>query len=463
MAPTVTVPTDAAGIEEILNSPTKLGEFFNEGKPLPEFGELVRGYAKIQAVKDSGIQEQIREQVKAVTADWLTKNAETGATPRGGLPEVERVMGDSPRTVKAMSRYAGGYNPSATGAGLDKTFDGKVGDYMRAIYHGNVSSGRYAEQRNKIAEVMNSLSSQVPSDGGFLIPERLRAELLRVSLETALVRPRARVIPMDSATVPFPTLDATSNASSVYGGIIGYWTEESGQLTESQARFSRVKLEARKLAAYSEIPNELFTDSIISLEAFVNETFPEALGWFEDTAFINGTGVGQPLGFLRAAAAVSAALEAGQAAQTILWENIVSMYSRMLPGSLGRAVWICNLDTFRELATMALSIGTGGSAIWLNNGVEGPPARILGRPVIFTEKVPTLGAAGDINFVDLGYYLIGDRQQMQAMTSAHYRFQTDRTAMRFTQRVDGQPWLQSAITPQNGANTLSPFVKLAPR
>jgi len=185
------------------------------------------------------------------------------------------------------------------------------------------------------------------------------------------------------------------------------------------------------------------------------------LAWYEDVAFISGSGVGEPLGFIACPAMVQVAKETGQAAATILWENIVKMYARMLPASLGRAVWIASIDTFPELATMALSVGTGGSAIWLNNGQAGPPMTILGRPVIFTEKTSVLGTAGDINFVDLGYYLIGDRQAMQASSSEHYKFQNDKTVYRIIERLDGRPWLQSSITPKNGAGNLSPFVQIA--
>jgi len=136
----------------------------------------------------------------------------------------------------------------------------------------------------------------------------------------------------------------------------------------------------------------------------------------------------------------------------------------MLPSSLSRAVWVCSVDCFPELATMALSVGTGGSAIWLNNGVAGPPMTILGRPVIFTEKAPgLLGDLGDISFIDFGFYLVGDRQVMSASVSEHYRFGNDELAFKVIERVDGRPWLQSAITPQNSGPTLSPFVQLAAR
>jgi len=85
---------------------------------------------------------------------------------------------------------------------------------------------------------------------------------------------------------------------------------------------------------------------------------------------------------------------------------------------------------------------------------------IFGRPVFFTEKVPKLGTTGALSFVDFGFYLIGDRQVMSAMSSPHFKFQNDQTAYRIIERVDGRPWLNSAITPKNTGPTLSPFVTL---
>lgn len=447
---TITIPKTAAELEDMLGDSTKMQQVFADKAT---FGEFISAYAKASMSADASIATQVKEETQRVLAQWLKDNPDA---------KVQRLNLDPNAPVNAKRQ--GLYSKSAPGAKVDveKVIDGNH-DFLRTIFHNNAGNATYAEKRNKLEAIRNSFGSSVPADGGFLIPESLRSELLRVSLETAIVRPRARVIPMETLTVPFPTIDVTSNASNVYGGVTAAWTEESGQLTDSSAKFGRVKLEAKKLTAYSEVPNELFTDSIISLETFINEVFPEAIAWFEDIAFIRGTGVGEPLGFLRAAAAVSVAKESGQVADTIVWENIVKMYSRMLPTSLGRAVWIAHIDTFPELATMALSVGTGGSAVWLNNGTEGPPMTILGRPVLFTEKAETVGDAGDINFVDLGYYLLGDRQAIQASTSPHFKFQNDQTAIRFIERVDGRPWINSAITPNKGSNTLSPFVKIANR
>lgn len=448
MAPTLTVPRNADELAEMIGDLGKLAEITKTPEALAEF---IDAYGQKQRASDPGIEQQIKDETQRQFADIL-KNGQIDAINRLNL-----APGTDPR---ARSKH---YNAKAPGAKLDQQYQ-TWADYFGATWAGSNTAESHAA-RADIKKIQNSFGSTVPSDGGFLVPEMLRAELLRVANEMAVVRSRARVVPMESLTVPYPMIDSTSNATSVYGGVTGYWTEEGGTLVDSAPTFGRIELAAKKLTLYSEIPNELFTDSIISLQQFMSESYPEALAWFEDCAFTDGNGTGQPLGYLNAPAAVSVAKESGQAAGSIVWENIVKMYARMLPSSMARAVWVANNDTFPELATMALSVGTGGSAVWIGDGggENTPPMRILGRPVVFTEKVSSVGAPGDINLVDFGYYLIGDRQTMQSQTSTEYKFGNDKTAVRVIERVDGTPWIKSAITPRKGSNTLSPFVKIAQR
>jgi HK97 family phage major capsid protein len=87
---------------------------------------------------------------------------------------------------------------------------------------------------------------------------------------------------------------------------------------------------------------------------------------------------------------------------------------------------------------------------------------MLGRPIIDTEKVPALGAEGDLGFYDFSYYLIGDRPGGTLESSPHQQFMNDVTVMKMTSRNDGRPWIQSAFQPLNG-DTLSPFVVLGAR
>lgn len=315
-----------------------------------------------------------------------------------------------------------------------------------------------------VPKIVNAMGESALGDGGALVPEEFRATLLALELETALVRPRATVIPMTSASVRIPSIKDTTHASTVSGGVGASWLGEASSLaTATQPTFSQVLLTARKLTGFTIAGNELLADSAVSLEALIMTLFAAALAYFEDDAFISGIGAGQPLGILNADAMVSVTKETGQVAASINYQNIVKQYSRMLPQSLNRAVFYCGPDAFPELAQMSLNVGTGGSAVFVQNMVGGPPTSIFGRPLIVTEKAQALGTAGDLVFADMGYYLIGDRQQLMMAASQHYAFATDQMAWRFTQRVDGRPWIQSALTPRHSTATLSPFVSIATR
>lgn len=463
----VTIPNSPAELEEILADDKKLNEIFAQDGGMAAF---TKAYLQANGKKDPDVAAQIREQLQIGMADMLQaaggdkKSVPVDLTP-GGRP-VARV----PRGVQTSAQQAL-YSDRAMGTAVENIFK-DAAEYFQAVSARMPRLQNREEltaKRDRLETIQNSFGSEVPADGGFLIPEIMRSEILEVALEEALVRPRATVIPMSTLRVPIPAIDDTSHVSSIMGGVVAYWTEEAAALTESQASFQRIVLDAKKLTAFASVPNELLADAPAFM-GFFNSIFPRAIAWFEDVAFTSGTGVGEPLGYLNAPAAVQVAAEAGQPTKTIVWENIVKMYARMLPGSLRRAVWVASIDTFPQLATMALSVGTGGGPVWIgsgynpgNTGSDLPPVTILGRPVLFTEKAKQLGTAGDINFVDFSYYLLGDRQQMMTASSEHFQFQNDRTAFRVIERLDGRPWLQSAITPQNGGPTLTPFVQLASR
>ncbi|MEV6181345.1 phage major capsid protein [Streptomyces sp. NPDC052015] len=450
---TPTIPRNADELAEMLADPTRAKDVVGSPEDLKNF---ITAYAQRQQGDGTDIQRQVDEAVQQGFANFLRENGAEDIK----RPDLRAHTPDPYAQASAAAKSKGLYNKGALGAKVDGLFD-TSGEFFRAIWRSNPDKNT-PEMAAKLEKLRN-FGSTVPSDGGFLIPETLRSELLSVALENAVVRPRARVVPMESLRVPFPAIDSTSNVSSVHGGIVGYWTEEGAAMTESQARFSRVVLDAKKLTAFTKVPSELLADSLISLSALIDQLFPEALAWFEDVAFLTGDGVGEPLGVLNGAAAIPVSRTAS--GNDIELTDVVNMYSRMLPSSLSRAVWLASPSTFPSLAQLALTRGTDGiasPAMWMNNGqaIGSPPMTLLGRPVIFTEKVPASGSAGDLSFIDFGFYLLGDRQVMQARQSEDRYFETDEVAFRVIERVDGRPWLQSAITPANSGSTLSPIVKL---
>jgi HK97 family phage major capsid protein len=450
------VPKNGAELEEMLSDPARMKDVLADGK---SFSAFVQEYANAQQGDGTELNRRIADETQRVFAEMLKNNG-----MEGGKDAIRRLNLDpqsgNPANMLTSHRQATAYNKAAPGAKIDGKFANAT-DYIKTIWHLNQT----AEAQAQRMELMNAYSSGSSSDGGFLVPETLRSQLLQIALEQSVVRPRATVVPMESARVPFPMIDSTTNAGSVMGGMTAYWGEEGANLTDSSGKFGRVVLDAKKLTGLSAVPNELLADSAISFAALIETLWPQALAFFEDAAFQTGTGVGEPLGYSGSnnAAGVAITKEVGQPAASIVIENIVKMYSRMLPSSLSRAVWTCSPEAIPELFTLALSVGTGGSPMMLANVVGAAPMTIFGRPLIVTEKSQRLGTRGDLAFVDLSYYLVGDRQTMSASSSTDFNFGSDKTTFRIIQRVDGQPWLKSAITPQNGGPALSPFVEIENR
>ncbi len=302
------------------------------------------------------------------------------------------------------------------------------------------------------------LSEGTDSEGGFLVPEQFYANLYQKSLEVSVVRPFATVVPMQSDTFNWPAVDETSHASHLYGGIYAYWTEEAGAKTASYPSFRHIKLIAKKLIGFVPCPDELIADSVIPMDGMLTKMFGGGIGWYEDLAFLRGTGVGQPLGIFGSGAIIQ---PVRSTANQVALADLANIMARMYPDSLyaTSTIWLVSPAVLAQLIPLVATVIT-----WLpsSGGAAGRiPGTILGMPFMVTEKVPTLGTTGDIGLYDLSHYLIGDRSDIRVDSSIHYRFANDETTWRFVKRVDGHSMIDSAFTPYNGGATLSPFVQLS--
>lgn len=411
------------------------------------FGANVGGYVQALVDQKNATMAEINRAVEAETQKVLA-----------GLVGSEQAkrLNLSPSNNNLRGAYPGGKR--AVGAGLNGVTD-DLTEFVQTVWHKSEDSTR-AEKLGKI----RNYSEKYPADGGFLVPEEYRTEILQVALERAVVRPRARVIAMNSAKLSFPVVDTTTHVGSIMGGVIAYRTEEEGALVESGAKFRRVTLDLSKQTLFSNVSNELVRDTGGGIESFIRSSFGAAAAYFEDMDYMTGSGVGEPLGALVTTNPGTIAVDAvsGQGAGTIVWENVLAMYARMLPSSLGSAVWVIGPDVFPQLATMGLVVGTGGGPTWLMDGNGAPQMTLLGRPIVISEKVPgAVGTRGDISLIDFGYYLIGDGMSMRIESSTDYRFGTDQTSFRLIQRNDGRPWFINPLTPANNGATLSPVVQLS--
>ncbi|NIO06966.1 MAG: phage major capsid protein, partial [Deltaproteobacteria bacterium] len=205
-------------------------------------------------------------------------------------------------------------------------------------------------------------------------------------------------------TLKLNAFNETSRATgSRLGGVQGYWAAEAGEKTASKPDFRQLVLELKKMVGLVYATDELLADAA-ALERVIRQGFADEFGFMLDDAIVNGTGAGRPLGILNSPCLVTVNKETGQAAATIQVENLLKMWARCTNPE--KAHWLVNRDIIPQLYTMGITVGTGGSPIFMPaGGISGQPFNtILGRPVIAIEQAATLGTVGDIILADLSAY-----------------------------------------------------------
>lgn len=497
----VAIPESSEELEELLNDNGRMGEVAGSPELLAEFTQKYQGAWK---ARNAAAIREYEEKRQVDLQDFMRDQADkNGARAREDWqPGIAAAKGRGERRARAAARSRftsaaeffdrqGLFAEKAVGAAKDideSPYASSLQRFLWATLKGEALADQAADTEAidrirgfkgglaRALEIRNAtMAERIPSEGGFLVPETLRSEIFALSLEDEIMRRFATVVPMDSLTVPFPSVDDTSHTSSVFGGVAAGWTAEGAALNATAPKFSRVKLTANKLTAYTEIPSELLQDSVTSLDVWFRTFFPQAIGFFRDLAYMTGDGVDQPEGIINAPGAVRVPVNTQYHVRFI---DIAKAYARLWPPSLKRAIWLCSQDVLLELLQLALSEDGSGTTIappgWLTamqmtdtpggGDGDGVQYKLLGRPVFVTEKMPAIGSGsvpGALTLVDPTYYLVGDRQAMQVATSSEYKFQNDVVAYRITLREDGRFWLRSPLTPANGsANTLSPLVKV---
>ena len=415
---------------------------------LDKLVEEGRGYTDQEQKEDERLQKEIADY------DVQIRNAQEIERQRMGIPEDQEtptMPTSDPRQSQA-----------------DQQQWASFGEFLQAVVRAGATGGRVDPRLVPAPEERAmGMSEGVPAEGGFLVLTDVITELLKKTYEAAILASRVRRIPVgaNSNGVVLKTVDEKSRATgSRWGGVHAYWAAEAGLTVASMPTFGELELKLKKLIGLCYTTDELLQDAA-ALEAIITQAFTEEFSWMMDEAIYTGSGVGQPLGILNAPCAVTVAKEAGQAAATILYQNIVKMYSRMWGRSRPNAIWLINQDIEPQLFTMAMAVGAGGIPVYMPAGglSASPYGTLFGRPVVPNEHSETLGTVGDIMFADLSQYIMIEKGGIQSASSIHVKFYYDETAFRFTLRVDGQPLWSTALTPAKGANTLSPFVALATR
>lgn len=332
----------------------------------------------------------------------------------------------------------------------------KADERLRSI------SGRYGVQADGTPITPNAAAGSDEQStfsdpyGGFLITKTTAPGVLQVGYDPDPLAGLTQKIPMTTVEVSLNARVDKDHTSSVSGGLVVYRRNESQIAAPSRMQFEQVVLHADALMGVAYATEEVLRDSPISFAAVLERGFRDQFGAKAIIERLDGSGVGAPLGVNNAACKIDVAKEAGQAAGTINYKNVIKMRARCF--GYGNAVWYANHDCLPEI----MSITAPGSTIPLVQQTTGGVETLFGRPIFFGEFAKSIGTVGDIHLTNWSEYLEGEYEPIQGLSSTHVRFVEHEQVFKFWKRNCGQPWWKTALTPANGP-TLSPFIRLAAR
>ena len=177
------------------------------------------------------------------------------------------------------------------------------------------------------------------------------------------------------------------------------WIEEGGALSFGDATFSQILLDAHKLHVAIKVTEELLYDNAFGLENYIIDQFGKALANAEEDAFLNGDGVGKPLGLFaeNGGGTVAETLTAAIKSDDII--NLVYALKRPYRKNASFIINDKNLAALRKLKD------NNNAYIWQPSYQAGEPDRLLGYEVHTSAFAPENAIA----FGDYSYYNIGDR------------------------------------------------------
>jgi HK97 family phage major capsid protein len=388
----------------------------------------------------------IEDEITAVQADIAA--AEKLAERRRAMTALPAGRVASPAGTNTV-RDA---NPALTGGFAD------IGEFAASVF-GAVQAGRMGGTvDDRLSALSNSHEGGGSSGEGYSLPPQFRDDVWELVNSFDELGPLIDEEPTMAREVKLRADETTPWGTS---GIKANWKAEGVQMTPSQLADEGRNVPLHELYVLALASEELLEDAPRMANRLTRKA-AEAIAWKKNLAIVDGTGTGQPLGWMRSGALVTVAKESGQSADTIVALNVINMFSRlqMIPGD--KPFWMVNQDTLPQLMTMTV----GDQPIWMppNGLANAPGGFLLGRPVRFSEFADTLGDKGDIQLVSpKGYYGARRSTGPKFASSIHLYFDYNTQAFRWVFRYGGQPHLSAPITPKNGSATKSHFVTLAER
>lgn len=318
----------------------------------------------------------------AVLRDLSAAMGEFRTRQEAEVAELRAAVDDQARQIGALR--LGGIAPGASAAAPSRAAIAALGSFAKT---GNLEA---LQQLSPQA----SMTSDSGPDGGFLVPDQVGTEILRLQLNLSPLRGLAKIVPTRTKDYVQPF--------SVGGTASGWVAERQARPQTANSQIDLLEVPAGEIYANPACTQALLDDSDFDIGAFVLEEISREFSVKEGAAFATGDGMDKPRGFLSYPTFIGAGnakfgqIEAiksgsagGLAADPDGGDAIQDVLHALKAGHRKNATWLMNSKTQSVVSKLKDS---QGRYIWTTSVAAGVPDTLLGRPVALDENMPDIAA-----------------------------------------------------------------------
>ncbi|MEM8553178.1 MAG: phage major capsid protein, partial [Pseudomonadota bacterium] len=354
--------------------------------------DMQRAFEAFKETNDARLAEVERKGADVVTVDKLTRI-------EAALDANQRRMDDM---VLKSARPTLSAAPAVAISEHKSAFDG----YMRG---GNEAALHQIEKKALTAGT---------ADAGFTVPVEVEAEVMRRLGAISPIRAISSVRQVSSTTYKKPVASAAA--------ATGWVSETAARDTATTAPvLSELKFDTMELYAMPAATSTLLDDTAVDIDQWLADEIETAFAEQETTAFIIGSGTGQPKGFCDYTPVLESAWSWGNVGvvktgvdgafpTSAPQDKIIDLIYTLKAGYRQNATFVMSRSTQAAVRKMK---DEDGQYIWAPPAAMGTRASLYNFPVVEAEDMPGIGSdALAIAFGDFRRgYLIVDRQGLKIL------------------------------------------------
>lgn len=286
------------------------------------------------------------------------------------------------------------------------------------------------------------------SQGGYLVQTQIERQIIDVRELDNVLRPLCSSLNVTATTIELDQI--------TLGTTAGWVAELAAKPESTSLTLASVTATVFTAAGLATISNQLLADSNPAVDQLVTRDLAKRLIALEETAFLNGSGTGQPLGILNTSGlstkSIASGISGGQVSGTGgVLDTTLDAIAQIQTDYGSPTAILMHPRTWTAILKDKNSNGVytyGASQDALVAGPQlqqgrtvynGPVRTLWGVPVVLTNRMPTnLGGGTNesrIVVADFTEALILDRQGITVDESPHVYFTSNQTVFRAEERV----------------------------